>query len=199
MGNRFGRPLYSIRECYWIIYNGFRSFGRLKKIKDSQNMSHQFMERIMLAVTEVNGCELCLYAHTKKALESGMSAEEIQKMLAGVIDDVPNKEVYGIIFGQHYADTRAKPSLKAWNQINDGYGQELALGVLAVTRVIMLGNALGIPWGSLRKRVKGKADSRSSLGYELAILLSAVIMIPVGGIHAFVARLIGIPEMNIRE
>jgi AhpD family alkylhydroperoxidase len=37
----------------------------------------------MLAVTEVNGCEMCSYAHTKMALEAGLSNDEIQQMLAG--------------------------------------------------------------------------------------------------------------------
>ena len=199
MKDRFGRQLYSIKECYWIIYNGFRSFGPLKKARNNQSLSHQFMERIMLAVTEVNGCDVCSYAHTRMALETGMSAEEIQNMLTGVFDDVPEREVYGVIFGQHYADTRANPSLESWNQINELYGQDLALGVLAATRVIMVGNAYGIPWSSLRKRMKGKADVRSSLGYELAILFGAIIMVPIGGIHALVAGFIGIPGIRFRK
>ncbi len=63
----------------------------------------------MLAVTEVNGCDICSYAHTKVALEAGMSSQEIQNMLGGIIDDVPLKEVHGIMYGQHYANARGNP------------------------------------------------------------------------------------------
>nr|WP_237713710.1 carboxymuconolactone decarboxylase family protein [Rhodococcus sp. P14] len=63
----------------------------------------------MLAVTEVNGCGACSYAHTKIALGAGMSSAEIRNILAGVLDDVPDSEVAAVLFAQHYADTRATP------------------------------------------------------------------------------------------
>ncbi|WP_256205872.1 carboxymuconolactone decarboxylase family protein [Carnobacterium iners] len=39
------------------------------------------MERIMLAVTQVNGCSVCSYTHTKMALEVGMKSEKIKNIL----------------------------------------------------------------------------------------------------------------------
>ena len=192
MNDNFGKPLYSVREYYWIIFNAFRSVGPLLKARRSKILSKHFMERIMLAVTEVNGCEACSYAHTKMALEAGMTAEEIQNMLSGIIDDVPEEEVQGVLFGQHYADTRANPSLEVWNRINEVYGKDLASGILAASRLMMWGNSYGIPLGSFGKRLIGKADPRSSLGYEIIILLGSVIMIPVGGLHALIGRILSV-------
>ena len=147
----------------------------------------------MLAVTEVNNCDICSYAHAKMALEAGMSSEEIQNMLSGVIDDAPLDETHGVLFGQHYADTRGNPEPDTWIQLNSVYSKDKALGILAATRVIMLGNASGIPLSSFSKRIKGKNDDRLSLGYELMIILGSFFVFTIAGIHALAAGLIGIP------
>ena len=47
------------------------------EVKKERQLSEHFIERIMLAVTEVNGCAVWSYAHTKMALEAGMTNEEI--------------------------------------------------------------------------------------------------------------------------
>ncbi|MGZ7044570.1 MAG: carboxymuconolactone decarboxylase family protein, partial [Methanobacterium sp.] len=78
---KIGKKLYSVRESYWIFYNGIRTMQYMYKAKRNKELNSKFIERIMLAVTEVNDCALCSYAHTKRALECGMSNEEIQKIL----------------------------------------------------------------------------------------------------------------------
>ncbi len=110
----FGKKLYSVAESYWIFYNGIRTMKYMYKAKRNKELSKKFIERIMLAVTEVNNCALCSHAHTKKALESGMSCEEIQKLLSGIIDDVPADQVTAVLFAQHYADTRGNPTMESW-------------------------------------------------------------------------------------
>ena len=85
----------------------------MKKAKKKKELSPEFIERIMLGVTEVNGCEVCSYAHTKMALEQGMAAEEIQQLLAGSTDNIPVEEMPAYLFAQHYADRRGfKQSIK---------------------------------------------------------------------------------------
>lgn len=198
MKKQNGKKLYSITEIYKIDYNTFRSFRRLRKSRKDNIISSQFMERIMLAVTEVNGCDVCSYAHTKMALETGMESSEIMNILAGVMDDVPETEVQAILFAQHYADCRGKASREAWNRITEEYGETVSYGILASIRVIMLGNAYGIPWSSFINRFKRKADKRSSLGYELLVLLSIFIIGPLSAIHALLASLIRIPYVNFK-
>ena len=48
-------------------------------------------------MTEVNECAICSYAHTKRALETGMTNDEIQDMLNGIMDNVPAEEVAGVM------------------------------------------------------------------------------------------------------
>ena len=114
MKKSFGKKLYSLTEFYWIMYLAFFSIYDLIQVKKKGLLSPHFMERIMLAVTQVNGCRVCSYAHTKMALEVGMKSEEIKNILAGVSDDIPEEEQSAILFSQHYADSRGNPSQKTW-------------------------------------------------------------------------------------
>jgi AhpD family alkylhydroperoxidase len=185
---KIGKKLYSVGESYWIFYNGIRTMKYMSKAKKNQELSPKFIERIMLAVTEVNDCAICSYAHTKKALESGMSNEEIQKMLTGIMDDVPEDEVAAVMFAQHYADTRGHPTLESWQRILEIYGKSQAKGILGSIRVIMIGNAYGIAWSSFFNRLRGKSDPRSSLLYETSMILGTV-LIPISLIHALISNL----------
>ncbi|MBI5458730.1 carboxymuconolactone decarboxylase family protein [Methanobacterium sp.] len=191
----FGRKLYSVKESYWIFYNGIRTIKYMFRAKRNRELSSKFIERIMLAVTEVNGCAICSYAHSKRALESGMSNEEIQKMLRGIVDDVPGDEMAGIMFAQHYADTRGNPSKESWQRIVEIYGISKATGILGSIRTIMIGNTYGIPWSSFFNRLRGRADPRSSLLYELSMMLGTI-LVPISSIHALISDLFRRPIIS---
>lgn len=193
MQTNSGKKLYSIPETYGIMVNAFRSSRYLRRARKAGKMNKNFMERIMLAVTEVNGCAMCSYYHTRVALESGMTSEEIKGMLCGDCGDAPEEELQAILFAQHYADTRGKPSKEAWDPIVKTYGEDGAYGVLAAIRMIMMGNVMGIAWGSFFNRFRGKPDKRSSLPYELGIMLCTILFIPAGLIHAGLAVLFKAP------
>ena len=189
---KFGKNLYSVQESYWIFYKGIRTMKYMFKAKRKKELSPKFIERIMLAVTEVNCCAICSYAHTKKALESGMSNEEIQNMLSGVIDDVPTSEIAAVMFAQHYADTRGNPTRESWQRIVEIYGISKANGILGSIRSIMIGNAYGIAWSSFLNRLRFRSDQRSNLKYELSMILGTI-LIPISLIHALVSNLFRIP------
>ena len=185
----FGRKLYSVNESYEIFYKGIRTLKYMFRAKKKGKLSNKFTERIMLAVTEVNQCAICSYAHTKRALESGMSNEEIQKILAGIKDDIPDEEVAAVMFAQHYADTRGHPTEKSWQRIIKIYGTSRAMGILGTIRTIMIGNTYGIPWSSFINRLRGRPDSRSSLVYELKMMITMVVFAPVSLVHALISDL----------
>jgi AhpD family alkylhydroperoxidase len=195
---KFGKKLYSIKESYWISYKGIRTMKYMFKAKKNNELNSKFIERIMLAVTEVNDCEVCSYAHTKRALESGMSSEEIQKLLSGIMEDIPDDEIAAVMFAQHYADTRGKPTLKSWQRIVKIYGISGAQGILGSIRTIMIGNTYGIAGSSFFNRLKGKSDPRSSLPYEISLILSAVVLIPISFIHALISDLFKKPVINFK-
>lgn len=193
MAQEFYKKIYSLSEGYVILYQALRSMPSMARSQRRNELSHQFIERIMLAVTEVNGCAVCSYGHTKMALEQGMSSEEIQKLLTGATDGIPDDEVKAILFAQHYADTRGHPSAAAWQQIVDTYGLSRALGILGATRAIMFGNAYGIPLSAFGNRLRGKPIKKTSLPYELAMILSIIVFLPIAVVHALIAGLLRVP------
>ena len=188
-----GKKLFSVFELYRIMTLAFRSIPLLKKAKAAGKMDKAFLERIMLAVTEVNGCAMCSYYHTKVALEEGFRAEEIRAMLGGNFADVPEEQLSGVLFAQHYADQRGKPARESWDRIVREYSETGAYGILAVTRMIMMGNAIGIPSGSFLLRFRGKADPRSNVLYELMMMLAMVVFIPLAGLTAVILNLLNVP------
>ena len=188
-----GKRLFSVWELYHIMTLAFRSIPLLKRAKAAGKMNKAFLERIMLAVTEVNGCAMCSYYHTRVALEEGFSAEEIRAMLGGSFADVPPEQLSGVLFAQHYADQRGNPSRESWDKIVAEYGETGAYGILAVTRMIMMGNAVGIPSGSFLLRFRGKADPRSNIFYELMMMLAMVVFIPLAGLTAISLNLLKVP------
>ena len=188
-----GKKLFSPIDLFRIMTLAFRSIPLLRRAKAAGKMNHAFLERIMLAVTEVNGCAACSYYHTKVALESGFSAEEIRNMLSGTFSNVPEEELEGVLFAQHYADQRGKPGRESWQCIVEHYGEIGAYGILAVTRMIMMGNATGIPAGSFILRFRGKADPRSNVFYELMMMLVMIVFLPLAGLAALLLNLFKAP------
>ncbi len=191
-----GKKLYSVQEYYWILYNGIRTAKHTLNAKKNKQLSQKFIERLMLAVTEVNDCSICSYAHTKMALKSGMDNEEIKNMLSGVMDDVPAEEVAAVMFAQHYADTRGNPTPESWERIIEIYGIPKAKGILGSIRAMMIGNTFGIPWSSLFNRLRGNPDQRSSLLYEISMILGTI-LIPISFIHALISDLFKTPIISI--
>jgi AhpD family alkylhydroperoxidase len=191
----FGKKLYTVSESYWISFKGIRTIKYMFNSKRNATLSSKLTERIMLAVTEVNNCGICSFAHTRRALECGMSSAEIQNILDGVLDDVPEEEVAAVLFAQHYADSRGNPTLESWQRVVEIYGTSKAQGILGTIRTIMIGNTYGIPWSSFFNRLRGKADERSSLKYEISMILGTA-LVPVSFIHALISDLFKIPVIN---
>jgi len=195
------KKVYSVSAFYPILYKGLRTVKYMKQAEKKGQLSKTFIERIMLAVTEVNGCEICSYGHTKMALEIGMDEDEIKKLLTGDTSHIPSDEIPAIVFAQHYADTRGEPSEVAWQKIVTYYGEDRSLGILGAIRMIMVGNAYGIAWSAFRSRLKGNpiikgglfGEKKMSVFYEITMLLSLIIYLPVALINVIVANLMRLP------
>ena len=63
-----GRKLFSVSETYGIVYRAVRTMPAFATAQRNGVLQEDFAERLMLAVTEVNKCAMCSYAHTKMAL-----------------------------------------------------------------------------------------------------------------------------------
>jgi len=151
----------------------------LMYVKKHKLFNKQFKERIMLAVTEVNGCELCSYVHTKISLSSGMNSSEIKELLNGIKDDVPEEQLVAVLFAEYYATSHEKPEKEMVNRLINEYGREKAKIICAILGMITLTNSMGISLGLFKDRLMFKRVKKSKLFNELGIPLSTMTVFPM--------------------
>ena len=154
-------------------FHEFRSAVRGKRV------SKAFAEKIMLAVTAVNGCRYCSYGHAKTALASGVSQEEVDLLLSGEVGHASPEEAPALFFAQHYAESDGHPDPEMMQKLVETYGQEKARDVLAHIRMITLGNLSGNTFDALLSRLRGRPAEGSSMRSELATLALLVLGTPV--------------------
>lgn len=162
----------------------------------SKLLSSKFIERLQLAVTEVNGCPACSYQHTKIALRQGMSNEEISSFLSGGEDFIKPVEAKAIAFVQHFAEARGLPKKYTFDAIVLEYGEEKANIILSAAQLMIAGNIYGIPYSAFQSRLAGKTYKDTSLFYELGMLIGGILLIPFAFMHGALRSLFG--QSNIR-
>jgi len=106
-----------------------------------------FRERLMMVVTEVNGCRYCSYLHSRLALGAGVSHEELRRLLLGTIPtDTPQDELLALTYAQHWAQSDACPDPQARQKLEETYGAKRAEAIHIVLHIIRMGNLLGNLW-----------------------------------------------------
>ncbi|RJP49489.1 MAG: carboxymuconolactone decarboxylase family protein [Anaerolineaceae bacterium] len=174
----FNKRIYTIPLFTADVKQIFDNMDTLRRAARGGRVSHAFAEKIMMAVTSVNGCRYCSYGHSRAALAAGVSEAELQKIMALDLGDFPESEAVALTFAQHYAESCCHPDPVAWQRLISYYGQETATDILTYIRMITFGNLLGNTFDALLSRLKGKPAPGSSLGSEVGVLLGAVWMPP---------------------
>ena len=133
-------PVELIRDICFLMGN--RSL--VKKAMDSGGISFGFRERLMMVVTEVNGCRYCSWYHSAQSIKAGLSQDELDALLAGQIPGgAPEEEVPALAYAQHWAQMNAKPEADAMRRLTDIYTEDRAAQINIVLRMIRMGNLLG--------------------------------------------------------
>jgi len=179
MEQQFNKRIITFNEYLRTMDMAIGGLGIFLRNKRKKIISEEFSERLMLTVTEVNGCELCSYGHTKVALEAGISPHEIQSMLSGAGCQYPEDESVAIFFAQHYAESGGNPDKEALSRFFQIYKKAEAESILSVIRMIMLGNGLGIALGAIKDRLKGAPIKKSHLGRELGVIFGGFLISPL--------------------
>ncbi|MDY6846348.1 MAG: carboxymuconolactone decarboxylase family protein [Chloroflexota bacterium] len=159
--NAFNRRYYhSLREIIADTKKIFSQRPQIKALMRNELISDAFRERIMLAVTEVNGCRYCQYAHAKMALDSGLSKKEIDDLSAGVFHNCPSEEVPALLYAQHWAERNGQPSPETRQEVVDIYDETMVETMELAMRMIRIGNLLGNTWDYVLFRLSfGKLGS----------------------------------------
>jgi len=180
---------YTLKQMYVIIVKAVKSFPFLIKNRRNKEVDPKLIERLMLATTEVNGCDVCSYAHTKMALVEGFSQEEIDAFLSGSNAYVKTEETKAILYAQHVADTMGKPDDESTNILIETYGESSAKIMRSGINVMMMGNVSGIPLSALIRRIKGNPYQNSSIVYELTMLFIQPFVFILAIIHVIIDKL----------
>lgn len=182
----FNKRIYNFPTFMADVRSVIAHMDDLRNAARGSRVSRAFAEKIMLVVSQVNGCRYCTYGHTRAALAAGVSEAELQKLFRGEFGEFPEQEVVALTFAQHYAETRCQPDAQAWQRVVDFYGEQTAQDILAYLRMITFGNLFGNTFDALLSRLGGKPAPGSRLLDEIGVLCEAVVIIPIG----FVLRLL---------
>jgi AhpD family alkylhydroperoxidase len=151
---KFNKRTYkNPKELITDLWFPVRNRRHLRKITNEGLISPAFRERLMLAVTAVNGCRYCSYFHARQALKSGISTEEINRLLSGDVESCPEDEAMAVIYAQHWAESGARPEPENVLKLQQTYGIEKAEAIHLMLRMIRLGNLLGNTWDYLLYRI----------------------------------------------
>ena len=147
------RTYNSLKELVKDLAFPFRKRTQLREIKAKGLLSPAFRERLMLVVTAVNGCRYCSYFHTKQALKTGITPEEINQLLSGTVDNCPEDESVAMIYAQHWAESDTHSDPEAVIKMQQTYGVEKTEAIHLMLRMIRIGNLLGNSWDYLLYRI----------------------------------------------
>lgn len=175
--------IFSPIEFYRHLPRAFRAIPVMARSQRKGLISKSFTEKIMLAVTQVNGCRYCSWFHTRVALKEGISKTEIHTLLGGEFEGADEDELLALLYAQHYADTNGRPEEKSRRKLYEVYGKDRARGIEASIKAITVGNIYGIAIDGLMRRLKGKKMKGSKLLYELGIVFGSLLMFPVALLH----------------
>lgn len=141
----FERRYYQGLRPFWRDFRYLLSHrDQIKEAMGSDTLPTDFRERLMLAVTEVNGCRYCRTFHVGQARQAGISTEEITQYLKGIVpEDVPEDQKLAVCYAQHWAESDADPDPEIEEQIREVYGEQTARGIDIALRMIRMGNLLG--------------------------------------------------------
>jgi AhpD family alkylhydroperoxidase len=149
----------------------------------SKRVPWSIAEKIMLAVTAVNGCQHCARFHGALAQLSGVEAEEVANLLQMEIGArVSAYERPALQFAQEYAQTERNPSSENLLEFKNFYGDAIADDIMLYIRLILLGNLSGNTFDAFIARLTGKPVSHSRLFDEIIVAtMAAPILAIVNG------------------
>lgn len=171
--------VFKIKEQLQNIYRGAKGFVLLRYQKKTRLMNKKLKERIMLAITEVNGCAMCSFVHTKVALSSGMTTEEIREILGGDSSSIPTEEAVAVLFGQDFAYSKENPGEESISRLVEEYGYDKAELIVAACHMITMTNGMGIGMDNLFNRIRFRRDKNSNIFSEIFNPLLTMLLFPL--------------------
>lgn len=137
----------------------------------SRRVSLSMAEKIMLAVTQVNGCRYCTYVHARTARMAGVSSLEVARLLLGEREEFPEEEAVALAFAGHYAQTSGQPDREEWQRLRRYYGPKVARHIVSYVRFIYFFNLSGNAVDAFLSRLKGSPATGGNPLSEAALFV----------------------------
>jgi AhpD family alkylhydroperoxidase len=144
----FQRRYYRKWGAFWTDLKFLlRQQDQIRQVMRSGLIPPAFRERLMLAVTEVNGCRYCRTFHVGQAKQAGIPISEITEYLKGCIpEEVPDEQKLAICYAQHWAENETQADPDLISQMIEAYGESEFQAINILLRMIWMGNLLGNTW-----------------------------------------------------
>lgn len=141
--NTFNKRIYTVSEFFHDIVVVLKQPGLALGVLWGISLPPRFRERLFLAVISVNSCRYCTYFHTRSAIRAGLSQDDINRLLAGVADNVPIDEAKALLYAQHWADNNGKPDAQARAELIETYGAKQTRKIEMALLLIRIGSLCG--------------------------------------------------------
>ena len=115
----------------------------MRPLMRGEIINNTFRERLMLAVTSVNDCRYCSFAHAKQALAEGIDQDEIAALQDGIFETSPKDELPALLYAQHWAETRGDVDPAVREKMISNYDLKKVNAIELTLRTIQMGNLLG--------------------------------------------------------
>ena len=171
--NRFERRTYhGLVEPVSEFWSLVAQRKQMRTLMQGEVISVSFRERLMLAVTTVNQCRYCSYAHAREALAAGISQAEIEALASGMFENSPPEELPALLYAQHWAEMDGVPDASVRQQVVEHYGEEEVALIELALRMIRMGNLSGNTFDYLLHRLSFGRFGNGSQTRDKAVEMS---------------------------
>lgn len=164
---RFYTPVAFGRDALGLLLHSPELFSALV----AGRVSRSSAEKIMLAVTQANGCRYCSYVHTISARRAGVSGLELKRLTSGESEGFSEEEAPALAFARYYARTAGRPGAGALQELRRRYGPQIARDVLSYVRLIYFANLSGNAVDAFLSRLQGRPAPGSNPLSELLLFV----------------------------
>jgi AhpD family alkylhydroperoxidase len=134
-------------------------------------MPRALREQIIVAVAKVNACGMCEHAHTRMALEAGVSDAELAALENMDETAFDRRTWLAIAYARERTKVQFAPAAEEASQeaLSDALGAQTRSDVEDVARVMTVANRIANTLNALPDRWRGKPVPESRLFDELVI------------------------------
>ena len=164
MKKKFNKRLYpNLKEFFSDLGYILKRSSKIKLLMRGEVIDSQFRERLMMAVTKVNGCRYCAYFHSQQALAAGVGSDELAQISEMSFESSPEEQRAALLYAQHWAESNAHPDPDARICMQDAYSPEEIEMIELSLHTIRMGNLMGNLADYLLFRLSfGRADIGSA-------------------------------------